>query len=220
MDQEMQRKRMEAIEAQTRYNIERRMKKLEHKKNIRYKLVSGIIDLILMAALSACAPKKQVPQENAQQVAQITSQIGDAQDEVIIEYIDAAELQCENYMSNAAEEFSQQQIQTLYNSYYAPAMQAYTAYIESNEIDRKDILHDEFIKEAKEFDREVSEINTAFAFDNSIYSRAKYIDGEVCIPYVGDMDKIDGYEYHVDPDNRNVIYIPLSQLKEEEKTMK
>ena len=37
MDQEMQRKRMEAIEAQTRYNIERRMKKLEHKKSKKKK---------------------------------------------------------------------------------------------------------------------------------------------------------------------------------------
>ena len=186
----------------------------------RYKLGIKIGELAIIAGLSFgagtlvddnghIAVEKNTDANAYENLASNT--IDQAQAEVVMAYIDESYKQYVDYISQASEMVAQDQIAAFYSTYYKPVMDAYGSYIGTNEIDQKEYYYKTFIFNAKNYNYKISKINKKYSFDQSDYRYARYIDGQVCLPYNGEVNAgVISEDYVVDPENGN-IYIPMKK---------
>lgn len=131
-----------------------------------------------------------------------TINLSDANDEVVIDYLNNSFSKFSDYISTDAN--ANEKIEAIKLSYLTPALESYTDYKETN--DEK--YHERFKKIAKEYESAVVTYNSNFSFDKSIYKYAKSIDGNVYVPYSGVIDNSTlPNNYKID---NNIIYIPIN----------
>lgn len=143
-----------------------------------------------------------------------TKSIDEASDEVVINYINGSFSDFSDYVSQGSTTSSLDQVEAFRTSYYIPTLQAYDDYRETNNQD----YYNKFRKSARDYENRIVDYSPNLAFDKTIYKYAKYIDGEVYVPYTGIIDN------STLPENskveKNVVYVPLNTLnKEEVKTL-
>lgn len=211
--------------------------KIEEKENLlrekdayikRFKKITGVYVLLSALTMSSLNSysfylknkfdlyqnKKTQAYENMDK----TCKIDDANYEIIDAYLDYAIKNINNlpYEQTKKEEV----INSIKNGIYEEAKRSISDYKDSKE-EEKDFFYKEFRNKTKEFDEKISNLNNDLAFSNTIFSYAKYINGEVCVPtlIITNSNKINNVKI-IDSDIKS-IYVPLSSLSEEEnKTFK
>lgn len=146
-----------------------------------------------------------------------TTTLENAPDEVIICYLNESISEMKKYVypkDDNGEIISSQNgddlVQSVKDSYFFPAMSSYEDYRETQD----EACHDRFIQYAKEQDKRVRQINEKLGFNKSIYRFAKYIDGEVCVPYPEVINNSTlPANGHIKDD---IVYVPANTLSEEE----
>ena len=201
---------------------------LIQKRIKRYKLGMKIGELVILAGLSFGAgtlidEKGNISIEkntDANTYENLDSNsIDQAQAEVIKAYIDESYVKCTDYLSQASQLVAQSEIEAFYNTYYQPVMDAYYSYTATDEIDKKEYYYKDFISKAKYYNDKISKINKNYSFDKSNYRYAKFIDGQVCLPYYGEVvGGVISEDYVVDPENGN-IYVPMTKTESNDKTL-
>ena len=140
--------------------------------------------------------------------------IDEANDEVVINYINGSFSDFCDYVGQGNTSASVDQVEAFRTSYYIPTLEAYDDFKETNNQD----YYNKFKKSAREYENRIIDYNPNLAFNKTIYKYAKYIDGELYVPYDHIIDN------STLPSNakveENIVYVPLNTLdKYEAKTL-
>ena len=143
-----------------------------------------------------------------------TCNIDNANEEVIDAYLDYAIENLDKLPYDDAKK--EEVINSVKNGIYEEAKRSISDYIDSKE-EEKDFYYKEFREKTKEFDSKISNLSNDLSFSNTIFSYAKYTNGEVYVPSlnISSKDKSDLVESDI-----RALYIPISSLKEEGKSFK
>lgn len=176
----------------------KRFKKIElYVRLATLMITSGIVGAKLNEYLSIDNNKSSI-----YETIEDTNSFESASDEIIIDYMKSSLSNLNDYMNEDLN--VDDKINSLITTYYEPAMDAYTLYSQTND----DKYHDEFKKNASNYQDRIIQYNSNLSFDKSLYKYAKYINGKVCVPYSYKIDNStlpDNYEI-----DNNIVYIPLN----------
>lgn len=111
---------------------------------------------------------------------------------------------------------NEKQLNAFKDTYYYPLREALDDYKYCDSKD-KDLYKEQLNKKSNAFNDTITKLRNNLSFSNTVFSRAKYIDGEVCVPspYIIENSELSNNQV-IDPDDNKSIYIPISELSEDD----
>ena len=208
MDKENVKKKIEELDK--RISMRYVINNLKFKKFKNIQIAVTLTSMLAAGALGYNTHKYVDPnnfkQSSVYESIEPTNSLDEATDEVIINYINGSFSDFCDYVGQGSSNGNVDQIEAFKSSYYIPTLEAYDDFKETNNQD----YYNKFKKSAKEYENRIVDYNTNLAFDKTIYKYAKYIDGEVYVPYNGVIDNSTLPTSAKVEDN--VVYVPLNTL--------